>query len=298
MQIAILTPTYNRAKLLGRCYESLKKQTSKNFVWYVVDDGSKDETEKVVKDFIEQNNKENNFKINYIKKENGGKHTALNRGLEKIKEPFVVILDSDDFFSKDAVQTIENDIPLINENEEFCGLGYLRVDLDGKVIGREYIKDGVEDTFINQRYNKHTYGDKCEVFKTEILKNFPFPEIEGERFLSESTVWCDMSGKYKMKFFNKGIYICDYQVDGLSDGVHKRLFNNPKGAVVCYRELSTKKIKLKLRVKYTIAYIVYALAAGMSLKQMKENHKQNKFLITVLYLPAKIYFKKLQRKYR
>ena len=296
-KIAVLTPTYNRAELISRCYESLTNQTDKNFVWYVIDDGSNDDTKNVINEFINKNKKEKDFKIIYIQKENGGKHTALNKGLKEIKEDYVMILDSDDLLSKETVETILADIPMIDDNQDICGLGYLRVDMNNEIIGVPYTENGIEDTFINQRYNKNTHGDKSEVFKTEILKQFPFPEFTGERFLSESTVWCKMSGKYRMKFFNKKLYICDYQPNGLSDGVHKRLFNNPKGAVACYKEMSSKSFKLSLRIKYTIAFIVYALAAGMSLKEMKEYHKSNKTLINVLYLPSKIYFKKMQKKY-
>ncbi len=297
IKIAILTATYNRGHLLRRCYKSLREQINKNFVWYIIDDGSKDETENIVKEFIKQNEKEKEFKIFYIKKENGGKHTALNRGLREIGEEYVIILDSDDYLSDDAVETIENDISLINDRENFCGIGYLRVDLKGNVIGKEYTEDGIEDTFVNQRYNKNTFGDKSEVFKVDVLRNYPFPEIEGEKFLSESTVWCDMSGRYKMKFFNKGIYKCDYQVDGLSDGVHKRLFNNPIGAALCYKQLSSKEFKFKYRLKYTIAYIVYSLASGKKFKQIKKDYPQNKGLITMFYVPALLYFKKLKRRF-
>lgn len=295
--LAILTPAYNRAELLKRTYKSLTDQTNKNFVWYIVDDGSSDNTEQIVKDFIKENKNKKDFEIVYTKKENGGKHTALNVGIKQIKEDYVIILDSDDYLTNDAVETIIKDAPLIDNREDICGFGYLKLTTDGKSVGKIYTGDGIVDTFINQRHNNKTYGDKAEVFKTEILKQFPFPEFENEKFVSEATVWCVMSGKYKMMFFNKGIYVCEYQEGGLSDGVHKRLFKNPKGASACYKQMSTKDFCFKLRVKYTIAYIVYSLEAGMSLKEMKENHPYNKFLISLLYIPSKIYHKKLKRRY-
>ncbi len=296
-KLAILTPAFNRAELLKRTYKSLIEQSNKNFVWYIVDDGSTDKTEQVVEDFIKQNKNKKDFKIVYIKKENGGKHTALNTGLKEVKEDYVIILDSDDYLTNDAVETIFADTVKVDNNQDICGLGYLKLTTNGECVGKQYTQDGIVDTFINQRYNKNTYGDKAEVFKTEILKQFPFPEFENEKFVSEATVWCAMSGKYKMMFFNKGIYICEYQEGGLSDGVHKRLFKNPKGSVACYKQLSTNDFRLKLRVKYTSAYIVYSIEAGMSLKEMKENHMQNKFLISLLYLPAKICHKKRKSRF-
>ena len=290
--LAIVTPTYNRADLLTRLYDSLKKQSNKNFVWYIVDDGSVDKTSEVVENL----KRENQVKIVYTKKTNGGKHTAINFAINLIKETFLVIVDSDDFLKGNAVEIILNDVNKVL-GEEFCGIGYLKEDTNGKIAGKKYTEDYKVDTFINERYNNNTFGDKCEVFKTEILKQFPFPEIEGENFVSEATVWCKMSGEYKMLFLNKAIYICEYQDGGLSDGIHKRLFKNPKGAALCYKELSKKGFKFNIRVKYTIAYIVYSLAAGYTFKQIKRNHQENKVLISLLYLPAKLYYKKLAKKY-
>ena len=90
--VSIITPSYNRANLLPKAYESLKKQTSKDFEWIVVDDGSKDNTDEVVQKFIS----ENQIEIKFIKKENGGKHTAVNRGVKEACGELVLILDSDD----------------------------------------------------------------------------------------------------------------------------------------------------------------------------------------------------------
>ena len=102
--VAILTPTYNRAHTLDKLYESLLIQTSFDFKWYLVDDGSSDTTEEKVKEFV--NDK---FEMLYIKKENGGKHTALNVGVSQIEEELTFIVDSDDYITSDAVETIVSD---------------------------------------------------------------------------------------------------------------------------------------------------------------------------------------------
>ena len=285
--IAILTPTYNRATLLPRLYESLVNQTNKNFVWYVVDDGSSDNTKEVVEGFIS----EEKIKIKYFYKTNGGKHTALNVGIQQISEDLLIIVDSDDYLTTDAVQTVINDAFRI-KGEQFCGLGYLKQSTNGNVVGKKYTEDYVEDTFINQRYNKKTYGDKCEVFKTAILKQFPFPEFEGEKFLSEATVWCKMSGPYKMVFINKAIYVCEYQEGGLSDGVRKRLFTNPKGAVKCYNTLCGKGFNLINRAKFVLLYIVHCLADNRKYQKIIKDCSSN-FLCFIMYpLGYLIYIKR------
>lgn len=292
--LAIVTPTYNRANLLHIAYQSLEDQTSKDFVWYIVDDGSSDNTQQVVADIINKAS----FKVIYHKKKNGGKHSALNTAYSLLNEELTLILDSDDALTENAVETVLHDYISIKEDKTICGLGYLRLDKSSnQTIGVPYTADGIIDTFTNQRINLNTYGDKCEVFKSEILKQYPFPEFEGENFVSESVVWCKMSLDYKMKFINKGVYICDYQTGGLSDGVHKRLFNNPKGASACYLSMSSKQVKLKYRLKYTIAYTVYSLAARIKLKhQFKQ--VSSKLLYMLTFLPSWFIYLRKKRRYK
>ena len=90
--LTVFTPAYNRAHTLPRTYESLQKQSCKDFVWLIVDDGSKDQTAKLVKEWQQQ---EKTFEIRYIYKENGGMHTAHNVAYENIDTELNVCIDSD-----------------------------------------------------------------------------------------------------------------------------------------------------------------------------------------------------------
>ena len=291
--LAIITPTFNRANYLQKAYLSLESQTKKDFVWYLIDDGSKDNTSEVVENLI----KKSSFKIIFKSKENGGKHTALNTAYDLIKEELTLILDSDDELLPNAVETILNDYPQIKDNEKICGLGYLRCYKDSKIIGSPYTQDEIVDNFTNQRINKNTYGDKCEVFKTNILKQYKFPEFSGENFLSESVVWCKISLDYNMIFFNKAIYVCEYLEGGLSSNVHKRLFKNPLGAAECYLSMSGTQTKFLKRLKYTIAYTVYSFAAKTKIKEQFKNIT-SKFLYILGFIPSWIIYLHKKRKYK
>ncbi|MBQ7385547.1 MAG: glycosyltransferase family 2 protein [Ruminococcus sp.] len=77
-RITVFTPTYNRAYIISNLYNSIKKQTFKNFEWLVVDDGSTDNTEDLFKKWQHE---DNDFVIRYYKTVNGGKHRAINRAL-------------------------------------------------------------------------------------------------------------------------------------------------------------------------------------------------------------------------
>lgn len=290
--LAIITPTYNRAELLNVAFNSLNKQTNKDFVWYVIDDGSKDNTEEV----IEQLKKQADFEIVFKRKENGGKHSALNVAFDLVQEDIILILDSDDELIENAVEMVIGDYQEIKNDDSICGIGYLKCHKDKTLIGKQYTEDGIVDTFANQRLNKNTYGDKCEVFKSKVLTKYKFPEFEGENFVGEATIWCKISLDYKMKFYNKAIYICEYLEGGLSDSVHKRLFKNPNGAVACYLSMSSKQMKFKPRLKYIIAYIVYSFAAKIRAKEQFRK-VSSKFLYILGFLPAWLIYLKKKRDY-
>ena len=100
--LTIFTPTYNRAYTLHLCYESLKRQTSKDFVWLIVDDGSTDNTKEVVENWIS----ENEVSIRYHYQDNQGMHGAHNTAYELIDTELNVCIDSDDYMPDDAVEKI------------------------------------------------------------------------------------------------------------------------------------------------------------------------------------------------
>ena len=115
-KVAVLTPTYNRAYILDKLYLSLEEQTIKDFVWYIIDDGSTDDTESLISSFSCKE-----FSIKYTKKENGGKHTALNVGISQIEEELTIIVDSDDTLTKDAIETIKRDWDKYSGLQNICG---------------------------------------------------------------------------------------------------------------------------------------------------------------------------------
>ncbi len=167
-KITVLTPTYNRAKYLSKLYESLKKQTNKNFEWFIIDDGSIDET----KEKVEKWKKDGVISINYMHKENGGKHKALNVAIKNINTILTFIVDSDDWLTEDAIETIEYYYNKYKDNKKIGGFSFLRKYSNGLVNGREFPKDELIDSYINVRINANMLDDKAEVYYTEILKQY------------------------------------------------------------------------------------------------------------------------------
>lgn len=118
--ITIITPTYNRADLLPRLYESLCGQSSKDFEWMVIDDGSQDDTEALMRHYSH----ENKISILYEKQQNAGKHTALNRGIAKITSELTFIVDSDDYLTSDAVEIILSYHEKYHDTDKLCGYSF------------------------------------------------------------------------------------------------------------------------------------------------------------------------------
>lgn len=177
MIVTVLTPTFNRGGALNNLYQSLQKQTIKDFEWLLVDDGSTDDTKNIAEEMREKAE----FPMRYIYKENGGKHTALNVGVKQITSELTFIVDSDDMLVPNAIETILQYHKKYRERKDLCGYSFLRRFPDGKINGKPFEPDEKRGTYIECRINADdTQADKAEVFYTRCLKEFPFPEHRNE----------------------------------------------------------------------------------------------------------------------
>lgn len=206
--ITVLTATYNRAHTLPRLYESLLTQTNKNLEWLVIDDGSNDKTEQLIKEFI----KDDLIDIRYLKKNNGGKHSALNLGFKEAKHEWILIVDSDDWLKNDAIDFMINES--LKLDISYNSLSTLRIYEDGSVIGTPHIES--RESYNDFKKGKVT-GDKADLIRKSALKGFLFPEFENENFMAEAPMYLWLGSKGKTRFINYSGYICKYLPEGLSD---------------------------------------------------------------------------------
>ena len=272
MMITVLTPTFNREGVLRSLWDSLQKQTVKDFEWLVVDDGSTDGT----KNLITQLQEKSDFPIRYIYKNNGGKHTALNVGIQTICSELTFIVDSDDCVTDDAVESILKIHKKYRSQNSICGYAFLRAFPDGKVNGKKFDVDEKIGSYIDVRVNGDDTGaDKAEVFKTHCLKEFPFPEYPNEKFLGEDLVWLRMARKYEMVHINKAIYVGNYLEDGLTNNRRKHNIASPVGCMHRAEEFMESDLKTRYRIKGGLQYIVYGRFAGVKVVDLirKSRHK-------------------------
>ena len=233
MKLTIFTPTFNRAYILGTLYESLKKQTSRAFEWVIVDDGSTDDTEALVKGWIA----EGKVDIIYRKQPNQGKHIAINEGAKIATGDLFFTVDSDDFISEDATEKIL-------DHWEKHGAG--REDVSG-IISYKRLRDGrfsgklmpseVQYCTLREASRKFdSRGDKVVIHRTDILRRYPYPQFEGEKFLGESYVYNQIDDQYKMSVLNDAIYWFEYRNDGLSCDFRRLYRNNPRGFYLIFAQ--------------------------------------------------------------
>ena len=269
-RITVFTPTYNRAYIISNLYNSLLRQTYKNFEWLIVDDGSVDETESLVTNWI----KTSDFAIRYYKTQNGGKHRAINKGMELADGEIFFTMDSDDELTFDALEKV---------NQWFCDIKDCK-ELKGIVANRGFTKENTINPFFSSEYmdmllsDMGTYeengkkvlgGERAIVFYTDFCKKYPFPEFEGENFMTEAVVYNRMSRDgHKLRFYNDIIWIFEYREDGLTRSGTSIFLKNPYGYGLWVREkMDIEKWSLKRRL---MAYYTFTadLATQKSAKDI------------------------------
>ena len=249
--ITILTPTFNRAHLLPRLFESLTHQTDFNFEWLVMDDGSTDGTSDL---FVGKTFLSAPFPIRYYWQENGGKHRALNAGVKQAKGDFIFIADSDDWLLPQSVAIVGLHTSAIADDNTFAGVAGLDVFDDERIVGTGLPQDIIDCNAMDTRYRYHVDGDLKEVFKTAVLQEFPFPEIQDEKFCPEQLVWFRIAQKYKLRYFNTPIYVAEYQPNGITAFIIRVRMLAPQATCMMYAEMLAYKIPFKEKIKAAINF--------------------------------------------
>lgn len=286
--ISVITPTYNRGYILDKAYESLLRQTNNNFEWLIVDDGSTDDTKTKVNEYIN----DNKINISYYAKSNGGKHTALNLGIQKAKGELILILDSDDYLTNDAIEIALKYYKKYEDNKDIAGISFLR-----KIKNPVYTTISFNECIANPidfKYNNNNLSDMCEVFKREVLLKYPFPVFENERFLSEAVVWNEIALKYNMVYVPIEIYCTEYLDDGLSKNWIKSVIKCPLGARANCITFMDIRFKLSIRFKNCIMYNIYSIIA----KESAIKNNKMKLISIIFYIPCFIIACILKIKYR
>lgn len=262
LAITIFTPTYNRATLLPRLFHSLQHQTNAVYEWIIVDDGSTDATREVVAEFTAQAS----FPVRYFFQENKGKHFAINRGVREARGDYFFIVDSDDMLPPDALRKVSEMIVKIDNRTDIGGVSGRCQLAGGEMVGH-FDRAFLVANALDVRFVQGVTGDLAEVFKTAVLREFPFPEIENEKFCPEALVWNRIAQKYKLIYFNQPIYEAEYQPEGLTDRIVKIRMTSPIASMMTYSELASYNIPFREKIKASINFWRFSFTSHLPFLQ-------------------------------
>ena len=250
-RLTVFTPTYNRAYILPKLYESLCKQTCQDFEWLVVDDGSTDQTKELVECWIN----EKKISIRYVFQENGGKMRAYNKAVSLTETELFVCIDSDDQLASEFV--VKDSLAFWDEHKNDClekkkaGMVSLRCSLHGEQSMTTLSHGSLHDICSNYE------GETTIFLLTQIVRNYPYPSFEGENFITDVYIYDRMDEDFCFLFHPYISQKCDYHEDGYTMSYRRLLFKNPRG----HREYHAQRIRLKKEnwIKSVICYISMSL---------------------------------------
>lgn len=260
--LTVFTPSYNRAYILPQLYESLCRQSCKDFVWSIVDDGSTDDTEALVRAWEE----EKRIAVRYHKQPNGGKMRAHNAGVRQCDTPLFVCVDSDDFVPDDFVASVASRWPEIQAEEKLAGcIAYRAFRDDNGEFRPKSTFPPKRTSSLGGLYAQGFAGDTTLVFKTAVLKHYPFLEVEGEKFSSEAYAYDQIDQEYRYLLVGEAWILCAYLPDGYTRDEDALYARNPKGCAIYYNQKArfTHSWLSKEKLGYGISYMIYARRAGM-----------------------------------
>lgn len=274
--LTVFTPTYNRAHLLHRCYESLQRQSCHDFEWLVIDDGSTDNTKDVVEDWIAA---DNFFKITYVYKENGGLHTGYNKAIELMDTELCVCIDSDDWMPDDAVEIIVNEWSNYRM-ENVSGLVGHDYYSDGYIIGGNF-PHGKKIHYIELKENVMYNCDNKIVMRVDLLKKVaPQPSFPNEKNFNPIWMVLKIDQIAPFVLIDRNLCFVDYQEGGMSFNLINQYFNSPNS----FLELRKLYISLEYASwKYKLRNYVHFVAQSYIAKKNPFHETNNLLLITIVF---------------
>lgn len=283
-QLTIFTPTYNRAYLLPRLYQSLCNQANKNFVWLVIDDGSTDDTKKL----IEQWKSEDKISIQYHWKENGGMHTGHNAAYSFISTELNVCIDSDDMMPENAVELILN-FWNKNKDEKYAGILGLDIYQNGNIVSNKKFPNLLSGKYYELKSKYNLIGDIKFVYRTDIIKKYPeYPVFENEKFTPLGYKYLLVDQDYDMLFLNQPLCIVEYMEDGSTKNIIKQYFKNPRGFI--------HERKIRMQYAYTLKErfmnAIHYVSSCLIIKEKQMISKSSNKILTIMAIPFGILLNK------
>ena len=262
-KFTVFTPAFNRAHTLINSYQALCRQTCKDFIWLIVDDGSTDNT----RELIDLWSKENKIQIKYVYQENAGKQRAVNTGIDNCETEFFGFLDSDDYYCDNTVENFLSDFDRVKNNNRVAGILARRGKDQKTPMGSQNLSEGRFVDKFDHLIRKYNYsGDTCRAYYTRILKQYKYPIIN-DKFIPEDVMLSAIDQEYELLIVNQVYSISGYLEDGYTKNGHKLFHKNPTGFALGMAQLAISKRGILRHIKYTMMYTIWCM-------QKKINHPE------------------------
>ena len=274
--LTIFTPAYNRAYTLHLGYEALLRQTSKDFEWLIIDDGSTDNTRELVESWIA----ENKIPIRYHYQENQGMHGAHNTAYRLIDTELNTCIDSDDYMPDDAVEKI---IAFWKKygSKQVAGIVGLDADFDGKLIGTPFKENNVPIR-LSHFYNQGGKGDKKYVYRSDIICNYPeYPIFQGEKYVSLGYKYELIEQDYPVLAMNEVLVNVEYRPDGSSLNMYRQYIKNPQG----FAFIRKSSMQLAPTAKRRFMEAIHYVSSSLILKNKRFLQESPRKLLTLCAIP-------------
>ncbi len=260
VRLTIFTVTYNRCHTLPRLYESLCRQSCSEFNWLVIDDGSVDNTDKLIAVY----SRENRIPIRYVRKENGGLHTGYNIAYSLINTELSMCVDSDDYLADDAVEVILKEWKK-RGSDKYAGLIGLDYDIaKNQIIGGPFPNNMYEVYFLDLYTKRIHIGDTKLILRTKLLKRYS-PQIgfPGEKCFNPVYVTHQVCDIYPLIVLNHVICNVEYQsADSMSKSIFHQYWNNPKSfAKTRLMEMSLNRSTFFNNIRSCVHYVSSCIIA-------------------------------------
>lgn len=262
MLISVFTPTYNRADLIHRVYDSLIVQDFCDFEWIVVDDGSTDATSEVLESF----QKQASFPIKIHRQNNQGKAASINCGLDLAEGELFICFDSDDWCTRDAFSTIAEQWEALGteRRQAYCGISCLKILRDGTLVGEDYARMKMFGDSYVDRFNRKIKGDKWEIIRTDLHRQAKYDLAESERYMAPEYAWLKIGLTHKTVFLNRALSVVEYQADGISQNNLAHRASSPVSTMRFYRLAWSVADNLRSRISAAINLTRFGHHAGIT----------------------------------
>lgn len=257
MLISIFTPSYNREKELIRCFNSISTQEQKfldKIEWIIIDDGSTDNTKLTIQKILNDTPK---FKIRYFHTTNAGKQAAWNKAVMLSEGEYFIGLDSDDEFSPNALEYLFTSLNLFRGEKNVVGLRFLAKkskDVGALKIGLPISEEAIKLPWYNEFSNSSLQGERIDLFRTELIKNYLFPLTNNVRYIPENWFFSVVS-KDSLDFIYVPLIVRIVNDDSQVNRLSRSSFRDNLQGHLINREAMLKSIPVSVFIKNPKEYI-------------------------------------------